>query len=248
MTPVDRLHMAADALGDFAGWVARTTRRWPLTGGLVHVVLFCLLSYALLDRPLALAFKAHLGPQTEGFFKVVTTLGLGGVWLVPGVLIWAYCRWRQHQAVYFYVESRYRSFAHAAGFFVLSGAASGIVGNLVKFGVGRYRPRALFDQGIYGFSPFNTDWVTNSFPSGHSQAAFAAMTALVVILPRYDLLWLLIAVLVAVSRVATSVHYLSDVAMGSYLGIAGTVLLHRLYLARGIDVRLRFARDKHLAD
>jgi len=214
----------------------------------VHVTLFCLLSYALFDRPLALAFKAHLGSQAEGFFKIVTTLGLGGVWLVPGALIWAYCRWRQHQAVYFDSQSHFRRFAHAAGFFFLSGAASGIAGTLVKFCVGRYRPRALFDQGLYGFSPFNTEWTSNSFPSGHSQAAFAAMTALVVILPRYDLLWLLVAVLVAASRVATSVHYLSDVAMGSYLGIAGTVLLHRLYVARGIDVRLRFARDKRLAD
>jgi len=248
VTPLDRLRMAADALGDVAGWIARTTRRWPLTGGLIHVTLFCLLSYALFDRPVALAFKAHLGPQAEGFFKVVTTLGLGGVWLAPGGLLWAWCRWRQHQAVYFDSESRFRRFAAAAGFFFLSGAASGIAGILIKFCVGRYRPRALFDQELYGFSPFNTHWAINSFPSGHSQAAFAAMTALVVILPRYDLLWLLVAVLVAASRVATSVHYLSDVAMGSYLGIAGTVLLHRLYVARGIDVRLRFARDRRLAD
>jgi membrane-associated phospholipid phosphatase len=239
-----RLALLGELLTTFAAWVMTTTKRWPLAASLIHVSLFCLFSYLLLDRPVALYFKAHLAGYGEGFFKTVTNLGEGGVWLIPSGLAWAYCRWRIHRADYFDVETRFRHFANAAGYFFLSVGSTGLLVNGIKILAGRYRPRALFEQGLYGFDPFSTHWAINSFPSGHSQAAFAAMTALVFILPRYDLLWLLVAVLVAVSRVTTSVHYLSDAAMGSYLGIAGAILLHRLLTARGIDVRLRFARDK----
>jgi len=51
--------------------------------------------------------------------------------------------------------------------------------NLLKYLIGRIRPRHLFEQGLYGFSPLNTQWGMNSFPSGHSQAIFAAMAKLV---------------------------------------------------------------------
>lgn len=119
------------------------------------------------------------------------------------------------------------------GFLFLSIALSGLISNAIKFSLGRLRPRYWFDQGIYGFEPFNSHWGMNSFPSGHSQAAFAAMTALVVILPRHAALWLTVAALVAVSRVVTTVHWLSDAVGGSWLAICVTILLARWFRARG---------------
>jgi membrane-associated phospholipid phosphatase len=235
---VIRLELLMELLADFAAWVVATTRRWPLAAWLVHTLLFCALSFLLLDKPLALFFKAHLTGNAEGFFKVVTNLGEGGIWLIPGGLAWGGLAFAAHRAIYGDVEARLRHYRDAAAYFFLSVALSGIFVNAVKAVIGRYRPRALFDQGLYGFHPFSTDWAINSFPSGHSQAAFAAMTALVFIVPRYRLTWLALALLVAVSRVVTSVHYLSDVAMGSYIGIVGAVLLHRVFLAKGYEVRL----------
>ena len=219
-----------DNLADAIRWIVGITRRWPLSAWLVHVSLFCLLSYFLLDRPVARFFKAHVHGDIEGFFKTITQFGLAGIYLIPAGLAWIYCRWRLRQAVYH---------ANAIGFFFLSIASSGLFVNGVKALVGRYRPRYLFDDGLYGFDPFTTHWGMNSFPSGHSQAAFATMAALAVLVPRYNILWFVIATWIAASRVVTSVHYLSDTVMGSYLGIAGVVLLHRLYLARNIDLRLR---------
>ncbi len=81
-----------------------------------------------------------------------------------------------------------------------------------------------------------------------STDSFAAMTALALIFPRYDLAFLTVALLVALSRVLTTVHFLSDVVAGAWLGVMVTLALHSLLARRGIDVRIRFERDKKLAE
>jgi len=220
------------ALGAFF----RPFGRRPLTWGTLAVVLFCPLAMLLLDRPLALALHDHVGANLEGFFKTVTNLGLAEYYLVPAGLLWLVL-WLRARGCLIPAERRRRlDLAWRPGFLFLSVAASGVAENLVKVTLGRLRPRLLFEKGLYGFQPFNHEWAMNSFPSGHSQAAFAAMTALVILAPRYDLLWLLIAFLVAASRVVTTVHYLSDAVAGSWLGFAGALLIARALRARGIDV------------
>ena len=74
------------------------------------------------------------------------------------------------------------------------------------------------------------------------------MTALTLILPRYDAAFMAIAILVAASRVLTSVHFLSDAVMGAWLGTVVTLAIHHLLARRGIDVRLRCERDRRLVD
>ena len=50
------------------------------------------------------------------------------------------------------------------------------------------------------------------------------------------------------SRVVTTVHWFSDAVVGSWLAIMVTMLLHRYVVGRGIDVSLRFQRDKASGD
>lgn len=200
--------------------------------GFIATALFCVPSYLWLDRPVALWWKASLAGFWQHVFKTITDLGLSQIYLVPAGLLWlAFFALERRQ------PGRWQVRRNAAAFVFASVAASGLFVDAVKGLAGRYRPRELFDHGLYGFDPFTAHWAMNSFPSGHGQTAFAAMTALMVIVPRLRWLWLAIAVLVAASRVITSVHYLSDVAMGSYLGIAGTVLLRRWFEARGWALR-----------
>jgi len=230
-----------------AGQWARTRRR-PLTWITVYAGGLILLGYGVLDRPLALWLRPRINGDVEGFWKTVTTLGLGGVWLIPsGLLVVAIMlAWRA--APLAEMRARLARAAWVPGFVFLAVAVSGLLNTLIKVLVGRTRPRALFDDGVYGFVPFTHAYLTNSFPSGHSQAAFAAMTALTLVFPRYDIAFLAIAVLVAASRVLTTVHFLSDAVMGAWLGMVVTVLLHRLLERRGIHVGLRFERDRKLAE
>lgn len=223
------------------------TRRYPLVWSTIYVTLFCLLSIAFFDRPVALWLKANVHGEVEGFFKVITRLGEAELYLVPAGILWIGMMVVGLRAKADDVRQRWRRLSFTPAFLFLSIALSGLLSNALKVSLGRYRPRYLFQEGLYGFSPFNTEWGMNSFPSGHSQAAFAAMTALMVIFPRYDAFWLLIALLVAASRVVTTVHWLSDAVAGSYLAVAVTILLARAFRARGIDPRIRLPHDARLA-
>jgi membrane-associated phospholipid phosphatase len=59
-----------------------------------------------------------------------------------------------------------------------------------------------------------------SFPSGHAATAFAAAVAVGLLYPRLRKPLLALAALVALSRVYLGVHYLTDVVVGSLLGVA----------------------------
>ncbi len=231
----------------FAAGQWRLARRRPLAWMTLYAFGVAAFSYVALDRPLAWWFKAHVTGEFEGFWKTVTTLGLAAVWLVPSGVLWVMVMLAWRAAPTLEIRARLGRIAWVPGFFVLAMAASGLLNTLVKILVGRTRPLALFTDGTYGFAPFTHAYITNSLPSGHSQAAFAAMTALTLILPRYDIAFIAIAVLVAASRVLTSVHFLSDAVLGAWLGTFVTLAVHRLLTRRGIDVRLRFERDKRLA-
>lgn len=204
----------------------------PLAWGSLYAAVLCALGMGGLDRPVAVYFKAHVHGEWEGFFKIVTNLGLAELYLVPAALVLIVCVGAARRAGG-QARARWAARAWRAGFLVATMAGSGIANNLIKTAVGRLRPRLWFDQGLSGFHPFSRDWAMNSFPSGHTQAAFAAMTALMVLFPRHAALWLTIAVLVAASRVATTVHWLSDVVAGAWLAIAVTVVLARWWRRRG---------------
>ncbi len=84
---------------------------------------------------------------------------------------------------------------------------------ILKFGIRRRRP-----EGEWGSIYRNTD--PHSFPSGHATRVFFLATMAWGIAPFWFALALTIwAPIVAVSRVMTGVHYLSDILAGMVLGI-----------------------------
>lgn len=66
---------------------------------------------------------------------------------------------------------------------------------------------------------------TDSFPSGHSVSAFTAAVVFTYVSKNksWGYLWLLLAVLIAYSRLYLSEHFLQDVTAGSALGVFITV-------------------------
>jgi len=88
-----------------------------------------------------------------------------------------------------------------------------------------------------------------SFPSDHATFGFAVAVAIVCVSRRFGLPALLMAALLAFSRVYTGEHYPGDVLAGALIGgtvTCGVLALRPLLLPR-LDPLLRFGRRVHLA-
>lgn len=96
--------------------------------------------------------------------------------------------------------------------------------------VARIRP---YDQ-IEGLTRLVGEQVDFSFPSGHSAASFAAAFAIYLNLPKqYGIPALVLAGLIALSRLYVGVHYPTDVLFGTISGIL-CALLAQLVVKRAV--------------
>lgn len=194
----------------------------PLLAAVVYAAVFSVVAMAVIDKPLALWLKTSLEPHTFGFFKTITDIGLGGHWYALAALAWLGCMAASGLALTTTGHEVWRLRARSATYVLASMLASGVLVQALKLSIGRLRPKSLFENGAYGFEPFSG---ANSYPSGHSQVIWSVMIALWFVYPRYRAAYVAVAALVSFSRVATTVHFLSDAVMGSVLAIAVAVLV-----------------------
>jgi membrane-associated phospholipid phosphatase len=96
---------------------------------------------------------------------------------------------------------------------------------LVKHATERARP-PLADPAIESLVSVPA---STSFPSGHAATAFAAATAVGMLHPRFRAPLLVLAGMVALSRVYLGVHFWSDVLVGSLLGVAIGLVVARFF-------------------
>ncbi|UDL95096.1 phosphatase PAP2 family protein [Lichenihabitans sp. PAMC28606] len=108
-------------------------------------------------------------------------------------------------------------------------AVSGILAQVIKHLVGRARPTLMEAFGAYHFDILSMKASLASFPSGHAATVFSVAIALGALAPRWRIALLLLATLVAVSRVAVEAHYVSDVVAGAALGIVSATVVTRLF-------------------
>jgi membrane-associated phospholipid phosphatase len=155
-------------------------------------------------------FAAHRTAFLDTFFGFATKLGeLGGYILVAlGALL----------------LRQYRE-----GIFVaVLGGASSLVAAILKNIFQQPRPKPYFQQlgrditeiAVVGHPLLESQ--KSSFPSGHTIAAFAFFTALAIFSKSKVLkvFWLLLAVIVGLSRIYLVHHFLEDVLLGSFVGVA----------------------------
>lgn len=189
--------------------------RWSIATA--AVILLCIFSYLYADIPAALWFHTLQHTIFYDLFKRITLFGDSLWYLVPGLLLF----------LVFRKKNPFRAFA---GLFLFSAVAvSGISADIIKYFTGRARPKLYFSDQLYGFYFFHHEAAWISFPSGHSATAFSAALVFATLYPRWRLLFLLAAFLIAFSRIFLTKHYLSDAIAGSFLGVISTVLLYNLY-------------------
>jgi undecaprenyl-diphosphatase len=132
-------------------------------------------------------------------FKTASRLGDGSLWIATGICLLAINDSHAHRVAF-----------SAA----LSVALSVLLFMCVKNLIGRPRPFEAWTELTCMMAPPDKF----SFPSGHTMTAFAVWGALVVGMPLFSHVYLVIAILIGLSRVFLGLHYPTDVLVGAILG------------------------------
>ncbi|WP_018236054.1 phosphatase PAP2 family protein [Ensifer sp. BR816] len=136
------------------------------------------------------------------------------------------------------VRQRARAARNLSAYFLLTIATASVLVHGLKLVIGRARPELFADYGAYSLAPFTGDWLFESFPSGHSTAAGAFFGAFAMLKPGLRPLFLILALLIGVSRVIVGAHYPSDVAVGLLLGLWAAMMWAYLFARRDWLFRL----------
>jgi len=144
-------------------------------------------------------------PVLDTVMPIITKFGDGGVFWIA-------------LAVIFLIFKKTRKMGLCMGLALLMGF---ITGNLIlKNVVGRIRPYDLNPE-IEILVKHLSDY---SFPSGHTLASFEAATAIFINNKKIGIPALVLAFLIAISRIYLYVHYPSDVLAAIILGIGFAIL------------------------
>ncbi|CAN7525382.1 phosphatase PAP2 family protein [Rhizobium sp. LjRoot258] len=212
-------------------------RRVPWKGFTLFAVNAVAIAFFVFDRPLGKA-ATSLSPPLVSIAGDVTDIGRL-VWILVGlstILATGYFVRRR----LWKVRRRFRlvHFGQMTAYAGLSVLFASIISNLLKFALGRARPLLYDQEGIFSFSPFNMDFLHQSFPSGHSSNIGALFMALALLFPRFRLGFIGIGLWLGATRVIIGVHYPSDVAaglaLGAWLAFATSILFARFGLVFSI--------------
>jgi undecaprenyl-diphosphatase len=235
-------------LAAWIGWVRRAPRgrRRPhlwlrpgrvAVGAMVTVAILAVV-VVVLD---ASAIRTSLtAPQAvRSFFDTVTDFGKGGWILWPAGLVLV-------GLAVFTAPSRGRfatgvvaAVAVRLTFVFAAVAIPGLFTAIVKRLIGRARPLIEGAADPYRYDPLVWKAAYASLPSGHATTAFAAAIAIGSLWPQTRPYVWVYALLVAVSRVAVTAHFPSDVLAGAVVGTVGALLVRDWFAAR----RLGFSVD-----
>jgi membrane-associated phospholipid phosphatase len=112
-----------------------------------------------------------------------------------------------------------------------------LVGEVIKWSVGRGRPFVGGDGNVFHFTHFAGTQAYSSFPSGHSITAFALAFAVSAVWPRARIPMMVYALVILATRLVLLAHHPSDVVAGALIGVIGAMFVRYWFAAR----RLGFA-------
>ncbi len=158
-------------------------------------------------------------PILDKIMVVVSTIGNAGIfWILVGLLL--------------LIPKRYRK----GGLQMLMAMALAfIVGNLIlKNVIARERP-CWIDPSVALLVASPSDY---SFPSGHSMNGFAGAVSLLCIDRRLGIPAVVLAAVIAFSRLYLFVHFPTDVLVGTAIGIGAALLVNYLCWKKGLKREL----------
>lgn len=124
-------------------------------------------------------------------------------------------------------------------FLFLSVALSVLVGEILKYLIGRGRPFVGGAANPFNFVPFEGTGAYASLPSGHAVTAFALAFAVSALWPRLRVVMFIYAIAILLTRLVLLAHHPSDVAAGALLGLVGAMAVRYWFAARRLAFGIR---------
>ncbi|HEX3808449.1 MAG TPA: phosphatase PAP2 family protein [Rhizomicrobium sp.] len=168
------------------------------------------------DRPVAHFFYEHASFGFRRFCQRTTDLAKGGHWLVVACVAFLIA---QGALAFKICEPAAHVIATYSLAFLASLAAGSAVLHALKIMMGRRRPRDEFEHSLYGFKFFTFDTQYDSFPSGHALTIFCVASVACCAWPLLAVLWLALALWLALTRMFLTSHFLSDILIGAGVGV-----------------------------
>src|SRR5262245_12256226 len=116
-----------------------------------------------------------------------------------------------------------------------------LVGEVIKWAVGRGRPFVGGEANAFNFSHFAGGEAYASFPSGHANTAFALAFAVSALWPRTRLFMLVYALVICATRLVLLAHHPSDVVAGALVGVIGAMVARYWFGARRLGCAIERA-------
>jgi undecaprenyl-diphosphatase len=203
------------------------TRRLAL--GAIAGILLVGVAMAFLDAR-AVTFARTLPPWLVDTFNEITDYGRSGWFLLPlaGLIVLAAARAPIGRRI---ADLVLLSVVMRLHYLFLAIALPGLVVTVIKGLIGRMRPS---ESGPFVYIPWTWRHEFASLPSGHSTTAFAAAVAIATLWPRTRIPLLIFAVVIAVSRVVITAHFVSDVVAAAFVGAFGAIVVRNWFAARAL--------------
>jgi lipid A 4'-phosphatase len=218
-------------------WSRRVAVQPPAAAGLTGLAtaIGVTVSVETVDQPVAL-YCHRLDPSVHALFELITRLGLAYGYLTVFALAFAALHWGGALPRLRHFAAPMRALSAVPAFLFATVAASGIAVDLLKVTIGRTRPNLLFAGHLYGFDGLALRPDHWSFPSGHTATIVALAAALTWLWPRHVLFYILVASVVAASRVVVGAHYPSDILAGAFIAVVTTRFVAWHFDRWGIDL------------
>ncbi len=232
----------------FSNTVSRRNKRrssdrqpslWPViyTDLITAGAILAILSFLFFDQWIA-SSRGEFNSSLIGFFHLITDIGTSGWILIPSGVICLLLVFVDWQGLARRQQVWLSGLLFDAWFLFLAVAGSGILVLTLKQLAGRARPKHFETLGYDFFDPLRFESSFTSFPSGHSVTIAALATVLALRFPKFVSGWIILALIIGISRVMVGAHYPSDVILGLTIGMLFTLYLARAFSARKFGFRI----------
>ena len=186
---------------------ARSRKIWI---ALIVTAVIALVVAFLLDQTTANWINAHSSPELKRVMRIVSRMGDWPEHIIAGTI---------GIAIAFAARSKVWMRIFIA--MIVALALAGVTGRAIKIATGRARP-SVKTEAQWNGPQFSSKY--HAFPSGHTAASTGFFVALFLARKKIGAPLLPIPILIGLSRMIVSAHYLSDVTFAAILGVICAVI------------------------